>query len=125
MDIVKLAKIKEWQREYERLFGEKLIIDFELMAQNKPVNQEEILHNKLIEFCATYDTTVDNVVNRDKRIGKTKPRERKVLVDYSLFVFRHNFGLQLASEIIKRDRTAIYYYAYKKKRIKEEAHFSS
>ncbi|MEI6186892.1 MAG: hypothetical protein WCP46_00120 [Alphaproteobacteria bacterium] len=120
MDITRLTKIKEFQREYENLFQEKLVVDFELMSHNRPINQEETLRAKLAEFCQKYNLTVDDIMDRTKRISKLKSNERKVLVDYSTYVFRHNFSLELASNILQRDRTTMYYYAYKKKKLRGE-----
>lgn len=120
MDIVKFNKIKEFQREYEALFQEKLIVDFESMTNVRPVNQEETLTNKLRELCQSYNICFEDIMDRTLRITKERCIERKVLVEYSKYVFKHNFNLNIASSILKRDRTLIYYYAYKKNKLKRE-----
>ena len=114
-------KIKDFQREYKKLYGEKLYIDWPYM-QGVPksaylrrygpdvplVDPERILKHCIRKHKANLNLIRD----RSTRIhmhGNTK--ERLALIEYSKRVLSSRCNATEAANLVNRDRSVLYHYA--------------
>lgn len=109
----KLAKIKQYQKDYENRFGETLEIDWHTMKglpKNIPTVDE--LFKKV---CAKHGASEEAILSREKRShSEGMRRERAALAEFSREVLHLRLNTVEAANKIKRDRQVIYYYAFKK-----------
>lgn len=117
MEANELRKIKEYQREYENLFGKKLHIDWlamknikaeQIIIEEKP--PIEVLFNESVE---RYKASADKIKATRNLKGSRHERERLAVKDFSRNIFFYKINKQEAAEFINKDRTMIYYYAFK------------
>ena len=121
MNEEQIERIRSYQREYKKMYGEKLYIDWPYMkgvpkkvyfrkyAPEIPmVDPEKILMKCLKKHRADLQTIKD----RSTRIhmhGNTK--ERLAIIEFSKRVLSNRCNVQEAANLINRDRSLLYYYA--------------
>lgn len=121
MTAEQIEKIKKYQREYKRLYGEKLHIDWPCMkdvprrvyyrkyAPEIPLVDPEKILNSCVK---KYKANIDIIKDRSTRIhmhGNTK--ERMAIIEFSKRVLKNKCNVQEAANLINRDRSLLYYYA--------------
>lgn len=112
-NLEKLEYIKKVQREYLKIFGEKLVVEFNATFGIKPrwvlFNKEDCI-NKVNELCEKYSIDFEEF-KKSKRVGcKAKP----VMLQYVKHCIDNTYNLAHCAEIVNKDRTMMTYY---KKRI--------
>lgn len=121
MNQEQFRKIKDFQREYKRLYGEMLYIDWPYMkgvpkrafirrySPNIPIVDPEKILNKCVR---KYKASLDIIRDRTTRIhmhGHTK--ERLAIIEYSKTVLNSRCNATEAANLINRDRSVLYHYA--------------
>lgn len=108
----KIAKIKQYQRDYANRFHEKLEIDWEAMAGVPKVapSLEELFRIVVEEHGASEDR-----IRSKKRLhSRGYHKEKAAIKDFCKRVFNYKLDPESASKLINRDRSLVYYYAFKK-----------
>ena len=112
MNATELSVIKSYQKDFETKFNKKLEIDWYSMKSLRKVSldesppPEELLKESVNKFKASMD-----VIKSGKRLSKRKCKKEKLAVqDYCKKVAFYNIDYKEAAELIKRDRSMIYYY---------------
>lgn len=117
-----LMYIKKVQNEYFEKFGTKLIIDFREM---KKIKDFQIIKYTCVPFdahsaleflessCKKNGTTIDRVKKRLNNSSK-QLKERKVVKEYSEFIYQNGWSPREAAEFISKERTTILYHNRKK-----------
>lgn len=121
MTAQQVEKIKHYQREYQKLYGEKLHIDWAFMkdvpkkvyfrkyAPEIPLVDPE----KLLKRCLKKHRASLNIIkDRSTRLhmhGHTK--ERLAVIEFAKRVLNCRCNAQEAANLINRDRSLLYYYA--------------
>ncbi len=115
MTAVQLLKIKEYQREYFTLFGEKLIVDFVEMQDVDPLYDQQVLEH-LLEECLEFAKADINIIkDRNVRLNAVvNGKERRAIVRFSRTVVKNNLRVSEAARLINRDRSCLYHYAGKR-----------
>lgn len=114
-------KVKEYQREYKKLYGKKLYIDWPYMkdvpkrpllrrySPNIPIVDPE----KILKKCVRkYKADLQIIKDRSTRIhmhGHTK--ERLAMVEYCKTVLNNRCNATEAANLINRHRSVLYHYA--------------
>lgn len=109
----KIAKIKQYQRDYVNRFHEKLEIDWEAMAGVPKVapSLEELFRIVVEEHGASED----KIRSKERRLDcKGYEKEKAAIKDFCKRVFNYKLDPGSASKLINRDRAMIYHYAFKK-----------
>ena len=115
MTATQLLKIKEYQREYFTLFGEKLIIDIVEMQDVDPVYDQQVIE-QLLNDCIEHTGADINVIkNRNIRLNAVaNGKERRAIVRFSRTVLTNNLRISEAAKLVNRDRSCLYHYAGKR-----------
>ena len=122
MEIRKLQFIKNAQKEYLSLFGEKLEIDWNLMnkiedLKYSPIGDfdKEVIMSKIDELCKKHSITFEQIY-RNSTPGKRKTNnEINFLNEYFVWARYNKYNTGKICEVINRDRTLYYYYDKKNK----------
>jgi len=104
--------IKQKQREYFDLFGEKLNVDFRgevKFTKVEIVKRTNDLFNNLLE---KYNVDIDFI--RRKRISFGLENERNFITEFSMNVLNQNLNVAEAARLLNKDRSIIYHYAGKR-----------
>lgn len=115
MKASELAKIKEYQKDFQNLFNRKLEIDWYLMngiekkRKGNHVPVEKCLE-EIFEECVTrHKADVQVIRNKKCRIHRsTCHAEREALVEFSKIVIKEGYSVTKAAKIINRDRGCVY-----------------
>lgn len=111
-----LNKIKQYQREYMELFGEKLHIDWLSMKQMKAeytIVDEKKDPEKMYRECLSKHNASHEKIISGKRLDDTSmEKERAAIREFCKDVIFYRIAKKEAARIINRDRTMIYYYAF-------------
>jgi len=108
----KLGKIKEYQRDYEKRFNEKLEIDwFTMKNLPKPIpTLDELFKISVQEHGAS-----ETLIRGKKRLhSKELKKERAAVSNFCKKVVHYHLDFADAAKHINRDRTLVYYYGFKK-----------
>lgn len=127
MTAKELMFIKKVQLEYQEMFGSKLIIDFNAM-KNLPQKYTLIKFtcvpfdsNLALDFlekcCKRHKTDLDSIKKRLTSSSKYL-KERKVVKEYSEFVYKNGWSPREAAAFIDKDRTTVLYHNLKKDLLK-------
>lgn len=118
-----LAKIKEYQRDFEEKFGKKLYISWpemkgisirtiETIETGDGISRFVSLE-KLLEDCVNkHGASLEKIKRRDKRTSfADNVAEKHALQDYSKMVLINRLNARKAAALINRDRSVIYHFA--------------
>jgi len=123
MGAQEVLKIKQYQRDFEKSFGKKLYISWPEMKgvvprismddiEREDVTVEMTAEEILIELVAKYDTTLDAIRDRSKRVHLgPRRKERSVLIEFSKIIVANRMHMGNASKLINRDRSTLYHFA--------------
>lgn len=123
MNAKKLMKVKQFQREYEKLYNERLEIDFiamkgiEVTEVDKIdvslIDREKVDLGKLLNECLTkYGADLEKIKERRKRLQVgAYTKERAAVREYCKIVVHLKGNINEAARLINRDRSVIYHYA--------------
>lgn len=117
----KINKIKSYQREYEKLYGEKLFIDWGSMKDvpkkvyfRKFAPEIRMIDpSKILKKCLKkYGADMEIIKCRDKRLHMNgNMKEKMAIIEFSKRVLNSKCNVQEAANLINRDRSLLYYYA--------------
>jgi len=121
IDSKQVAKIKEYQRDFEDTFGKRLEIDWNTMKGHKrriityrhdDIDTSIDPLDLLKESVDKYGASLQKLKNRKNRVHTTgNSKERMALIHYCRAVLESRVNVGEAAKLINRDRTLIYYFA--------------
>lgn len=120
IDSIEVAKIKEYQKDFEDTFGKRLEIDWWSMKggpkRTCTFRYRDINYNTdpailLKEAAERHGASIAKIKDRRVRISNAKTKERLALIDYCTAVLESRLNVGQAAKLINRDRTLIYYFA--------------
>jgi hypothetical protein len=108
-----LMWIKQRQKEYFQLFGEKLNVDFsDSLVCNKTETVKEVFED--LKFKYNPDMNVIN--NKNIRLNHgNRENERNFVIEFSKKVVSCRLNIAEAARLLNKDRSNIYHYAGKRK----------
>lgn len=121
MTTEQFKKVKEFQHEYKKLYGEKLYIDWAYMKDiPKRVYLRRYLSNvpivdpeKVLRKCVKkHKASLEIIKDRSTRLhmhGNTK--ERLAVIEYCKTVLSNRCNATEAANLINRERSTLYHYA--------------
>lgn len=112
MTAEKLMVIKQYQRDYESKFGEKLEIDWFTM-KNVPRNIPTIEELFKISL-ETYNASEELIRSKKRLQSRELTKERAAVQDFCKKVIHYRLSWYEAAKILNRERTLVYYYGFKK-----------
>jgi hypothetical protein len=127
MTAKQLLFIKKAQKEYFNEFGSKLLIDFGAMknlpGHNNVVKYPNVQFDSIIAInfleksCKRNKTTLESIkmklTNASKHI-----KERKVIKEYSEFIYKNGWSPREAAKLIDKERTTILHHNASKNLLK-------
>lgn len=123
MSAEELMKVKQYQREFQKMFNKRLEIDFITMNDVEVTGMDEVdadivakqeidLQNLLDSCIAKYEADVDKIKERRKRLQMGAfSKERAAVREFSKLVIYLKANINEAARLINRDRSVIYHYA--------------
>jgi hypothetical protein len=125
MNATEMMKIKEYQRDFQKIFGKKLYINWPEMKGVKPrgiteeVERDEVTidltaEEILNEVVAKHNTTVEAVRDRKTRVHvEARENDRNALIEFARIIVKSHKNRNKAAQLINRDRTTLYHFAKK------------
>jgi hypothetical protein len=115
MTASQLLKIKEYQREYFTLFGEKLIIDIVEMQGVDPVYNEQVIEQALLDCVQNAKADINVILDKKVRLHAAGYyKERQAIIKFSKIVITNKLSVTQAAMLVNRDRSCLYHYAGKR-----------
>lgn len=124
MTALELMKIKQYQREYKKLFDKPLQVDFasmkgvvsvETSGLNLSVmNRAEVADlDKILDDCAKkHGADIEKIKGRKRRLQVGAfTKERLAVREFCKIVVHLRGNINEAARLINRDRSVIYHYA--------------
>lgn len=124
MTAIELMKIKQYQREYKKLFDKPLQVDFasmkgvvsvETSGLNLSVmNRAEVADlDKILDDCAKkHGADIEKIKGRKRRLQVGAfTKERLAVREFCKIVVHLRGNINEAARLINRDRSVIYHYA--------------
>jgi hypothetical protein len=118
MEASLIAKIKEYQRNFQNEFGTKLEIDWPSMlgsgkkGRNKIERPEVNLEEILVECAKTYSADIDVIKNRKIRVTRKGvwTKESSAIGDFCKEALKRGVAAEQISKHLNRNRTFVYYF---------------
>lgn len=108
----KLGKIKEYQRDYEKRFNERLEIDwFTMKNLPKPIPTLDELFKISVE---EHDASEEAIRSKKRLDSRELKKEKAAVTDFCKKVVHYHLDFTEAAKYINRDRTVIYHYGFRK-----------
>ena len=120
MTTEEIGKIKEYQKEFKKLFKRRLEVDWHSMKGLRRMitfrhtDEEDYIDPEqlLIECANKYGASIDKIKSRKERLQAAgSSKERRAVEDYCKVVIESRVNIKEAARLINRDRTLIYHYA--------------
>jgi hypothetical protein len=127
MTTKELMFIKKVQKEYFDQFGSRLVIDFSAMKNlpghytlikytNTPFDLVAAL-NFLEKSCKKNNTSIENIKKKLSNASKYI-KERRVIKEYSEFIYKNGWSPREAAQLVDKDRTTILHHNASKNLLK-------
>jgi hypothetical protein len=118
MEASVIAKIKEYQRNFQNEFGIKLEIDWPSMLGSgrkgrKKIERPEVnLEEILVECAKTYRADVDVIKSRKMRVTRKGEwtKESFAIGDFCKEALKRGAAVEQISKHLNRNRTFVYYF---------------
>jgi hypothetical protein len=127
MTAKQLMFIRRVQNEYLEKFGSKLVVDFNAMKNlpsvslkfsNTTTALDVTLAMQFLErSCKKNNTTIDNIKKKLSNASRYI-KERRVMKEYSEFIYKNKWSPREAAQLIDKERTTILHHNASKNLLK-------
>jgi hypothetical protein len=127
MTAKELMFIRRVQNEYLEKFGSKLVVDFNAMKNlpsislkfsNTTTALDVTLAMQFLErSCKKNNTTIDNIKKKLSNASRYI-KERRVMKEYSEFIYKNKWSPREAAQLIDKERTTILHHNASKNLLK-------
>lgn len=115
MNSKQLGWIKQKQREYFDLFGEKLNIDFSIGLGFTRREKTVLTHTIFNELIEKYSPNLEVIRGKRLRLHhESRENERNFVEEFSIKILRGKLNVAEAAKLLNKDRSNIYHYAGKR-----------
>lgn len=116
MNSKQLMWIKQRQREYFDLFGEKLNIDFSDVNGFNSREKAKLTNIIFQELISKYSPNLDVIRGKRLRLHhESRENERNFVREFSKKIMQGRLNVAEAARLLNKDRSNIYHYSNKRK----------
>jgi hypothetical protein len=127
MTAKELMFIRRVQNEYLEKFGSKLVVDFNAMKNLPSISLKfsntttaldvTVAMQFLERSCKKNNTTIDNIKKKLSNASRYI-KERRVMKEYSEFIYKNKWSPREAAQLIDKERTTILHHNASKNLLK-------